>query len=415
MTVESLTTPHAYPAHDEPAVGLLSRAPDTCAPRILITGLGLLTPLGPTAGKTWDALLAGRYISDHARATGGFDPASPRVIQMARRVADQALAQAAWDIDEADFATVVGTSKGSVESWLPPAPDRAGESNAPSRHPYTTGLADIAAALAGRGPKLTVSAACASGLLALIRGAMMIQSGEARRVLVVAVEASVHPLFLGSFRRLGVLPAPGIGCRPFDETRDGFLMSEAAAAVCLEANSVTPSPGTPGEGLLGAPDRACTPSTLPVAIERFAMAADASHLTAADPAGTVLTHLINKVTLGARVDLVHAHGTGTVANDPTELAALDAAASARHLPAAALYSHKGALGHSLGAAGLVSITLNVLAHQHGTIPPNVRTTRPLPCSAGTISPVAQHRPVRRSLALAAGFGGAMAAVGLVTV
>ena len=104
----------------------------------------------------------------------------------------------------------------------------------------TFGLAQMSAEIAmelqaGRGPRLIFSAACASGLHALIRGAMLIHSGEAKRVLVAAAEASIHPLFLGSFKRLGLLPRPGVGCRPFDLHRDGFLMSEAAAAVCLEA------------------------------------------------------------------------------------------------------------------------------------------------------------------------------------
>src|SRR4051812_23476988 len=78
----------------------------------VIAGTGLLTPLGRTAGETWDALLAGRFIEDHSRAAGEFDPTTPRVIQMARRAADQALADAGWNPDDA-FATVVGTSKGS--------------------------------------------------------------------------------------------------------------------------------------------------------------------------------------------------------------------------------------------------------------------------------------------------------------
>ena len=101
-----------------------------------------------------------------------------------------------------------------------------------------TGLAQIAdelgSGLALRGPRLTVSAACASGLVALIRAAMLIRNDEADFALVVAAEASVHPLFIGSFRRLGVLPKTTGGCRPFDQHREGFFISEAAAAVWLE-------------------------------------------------------------------------------------------------------------------------------------------------------------------------------------
>src|SRR5439155_11315656 len=108
------------------------------------------------------------------------------------------------------------------------------------------------------------------------------------RGLVVASEASVHPLFLGSFKRLGVLPSPEIGCRPFDETRDGFLMSEAAAAVCLEAAPEC-------DVRTGAVERGLSSgsSQTRVAIDRFAFGADATHLTGSDPAGRVLTHLIN--------------------------------------------------------------------------------------------------------------------------
>jgi 3-oxoacyl-[acyl-carrier-protein] synthase II len=417
MTVESLTTSETLPAHGEPAVGFLSRAAEEASrPVVAIRGVGLLTPLGETAEHTWDALLAGRYITDHARAAGEFDPSSPRVIQMARRVADQALAEAGWTPGD-DFATVIGTSKGSVESWLTPLQYMAGlpceAGGSEPVFPDVTGLGDIATSLGrrfGRGPKLTVSAACVSGLLAVIRGSLMVQSGEAERVLVVASEASVHPLFLSSFKRLGVLPKPEIGCRPFDETRDGFLMSEAAAAVCLEAASETHH-RTDAQSWGQA---SAQPPRTGVAIDQFAFGADASHLTGSDPTGRVLTHLINKVTRSVPVDLVHAHGTGTVANDPTELTAIGSAlAGASSTPC--LYSHKAALGHSLGAAGLIAVVLNVLAHQRGVVPPNVRTTRPLPADAVTISTQAQHRPIRRSLALAAGFGGPTAALSLATI
>jgi 3-oxoacyl-[acyl-carrier-protein] synthase II len=417
MTVESLTTSESMQAHGERTVGFLSRAADEeSVPSVVIRGVGLLTPLGETVEQIWDALLAGRYITDHTRAAGEFDRSSPRVIQMARRVADQALAHAGWKRGE-DFATIVGTSKGSVESWLTPlqymanSPYEAGGSG--RAFPDVTGLADIAASLGGLGcgPKLTVSAACVSGLLAVIRGCLMIQSGEARRVLVVASEASVHPLFLGSFMRLGVLPKPEIGCRPFDETRDGFLMSEAAAAICLEAASETNYRGDSCSPVVPTSAQSPRPG---IAIDRFAFGADATHLTGSDPAGRVMTYLINKVTRNVPVDLVHAHGTGTVANDPTELAAIESALAGTS-SAPCLYSHKAALGHSLGAAGLIAVVLNVLAHERGVVPPNVRTTHPLPTDAVTISRGVQHRPIRRSLALAAGFGGATAALSLTSI
>ncbi len=353
---------------------------------ILIQGTGLLTPLGATTNQTWQSLLDGRFINDHSRSAGEFNTKSPRVIQMAQQAANQALAEANWDRND-DYATVIGTSKGSManSAYIAGGPDPAG-------------LADIAAHLAKTGgPRLTISAACASGLIALIRAAMIIHSGEATRVLVVASEASVHPLFLGSFKRLGVLPPPEIGCRPFCQTRRGFLMSEAAVAVCLEAGSTSRNPD----------------SSPQVALESFALGADATHLTASDPSGRVLEHLINKVAQNRPIDLIHAHGTGTVANDAIELAAIERALAASPLMPA-LYSHKGALGHSLGAAGLVAVVLNILAHQQGIVPPNVQTHHPLPATRVTISQSPTHRRINRSIVLAAGFGGSSAAVSLVT-
>jgi 3-oxoacyl-[acyl-carrier-protein] synthase II len=260
-----------------------------------------------------------------------------------------------------------------------------------------TGLADIAAALGERlglrGPRLTLSAACASGLHALIRGAMMVRSGEVRQALVVATEASLHPIFLGSFQRLGVLAKPGAGCRPFDADRTGFLMSESAAAVLLEAGE---------NGSVGRPE---------IHIERFALGGTATPLTGGDPHAITLRRLLAHVIDGRPVDLVHAHGTGTPTNDPIELAAVESAVVPSD-PPPNLYSHKGALGHSLGASGLLAIVLNCQAHAHGVIPPNPRTTNPLPATRVRISHEPVERPVRRSIACAAGFGGPTAVVSL---
>jgi 3-oxoacyl-[acyl-carrier-protein] synthase II len=345
--------------------------------RVAITGLGLVTALGETPTATWEALLAGRFISDHSRAVGNFE--GPRVCALACQAARQAADDAGWTPQElADAALVVGTSKGPVEAWLSGPTER-----------LLLGLADVAFCVASalgmeRGPRLTISTACASGLHALIRGAILAGDG-AERVLVVAAESSLHPLFLASFKRLGVLAPPSVGCRPFDEERAGFLVSEAAAAVCLEVRD---------SGIL---------------LDRLAMAGDAAHITGGDPSGRTTRRLLSTVLAGEPVDLIHAHGTGTEANDATELEAIESVVGGER---PVLYSHKGALGHTLGAAGLAAVVLNHLCHTAGRVPGNVRSTRPLPMERVRFSQAAEPRPIQRSLAIASGFGGAAAAVTL---
>ena len=261
-----------------------------------ITGVGLVTPLGSSAPRTWDSMLAGSFIPDHARIELASDLNLPRVSRLAIQAAKEAV-ESSDHHSPGDMALVVGTSKGPVESWL--------ASHSKTSNPHDFGLSAIAVHLARTleisGPRLTVSTACASGLHALMRGAIMIQTGEASRVLVVAAEASVHPMFIASFQRLGILPPPGVGCRPFDRDRQGFLMSEAAAAVVLESD---PSPGS-------------------IAIDRVAMGADATHLTRNSDDAMPLRKCIEHVVGSSPIDLVHAHGTGTAHNDATELAALE--------------------------------------------------------------------------------------------
>jgi len=240
---------------------------------------------------------------------------------------------------------------------------------------------------------LTVSAACASGLLALMRGVLMIKSGEARRVLVVAAEASVHEMFISSFRRLGVLPPAGQPCRPFDESRSGFLMSEAGAAICLQ----------------GAADG----GTGDVIIEKMAMGGDATHLISGDDEGRTLRALLRDVIDGRSVDFIHAHGTGTIANDATELNAIEDCLAAVGGTRPSLYSHKGALGHSLGAAGLVSVVINRMIHERGVLSPMLGEN-PMTTNHVELNGRATTSKIRRSFVIAAGFGGAMGVVSLVT-
>ena len=351
---------------------------------VAFAGAGLISAFG-NLQRTWEKLLAGQFISDHAKATRG-------VVSLAFDAARDAVGEAGWSEEELRSAgLVVGTSKGKVVEWI--SGGASAEAN-PTADPTAdaAGVGSVAAQLGMTGgPRLTVSAACASGLLALIRGALMIKAKEAKRVLVVAAEASVHELFIASFRRLGVLAKSPEGCRPFDRQRSGFLMSEAGAAICLQG--VDDAEG--GD----------------VLIDLMAMGGDATHLVGGDERGRTLRALLHDVIDGRPVDLIHAHGTGTVANDEMELGAIDDCIEAVGGMRPALYSHKGALGHSLGAAGLVSVVINRMCHEKNLLPPmlgqDLMAAKNVELCEGP-----SKRRVRRSIVVAAGFGGAMGVVSL---
>ena len=352
----------------------------------VVTGAGLATALGALLDGTWSALLAGQSISSHASVPSL--PTAGRFNALTQRVADAALHDAQlFGGPGDDAALILGTSKGPVADWL----DSSGQAGGGAGLGLSAPAVHLARRLKIGGPCVTLSAACSSGLHALIHAALLIRSGRVRRALVVAVESSIHPLFMGSFSRLGILAGPGEACRPFDQRRTGFLMSEAAAAVVLEADQ-----GQEGQ----------------TRIEHFAFGADATHLTGSDPQARALSRLMRQVIGGRPVDLVHAHGTGTLANDELELATIETnLVASPERPS--LYSHKGALGHSLGAAGLVSIVLNRQCHRLGIVPPNVTTTSPMATTQCVLEQTQRKRHIRRSLAIAAGFGGALAVVSLV--
>lgn len=369
---------------------------------LCITGTGLITPLGIGVDATWRALMAGEFIRDHAKVRLDASQES-RVHQLAVVAAREAIDRAGWGggvLADPQTGLVIGTSKGPVESWLTPALEISPQRRGVVDPSFSYGLSNLATSLATEmgihaGPRATLSAACASGIHALLHATMLIRSNQARRVLVVAAEASVHPLFIGSFKRLGVLPREGVGCRPFDRDRDGFLVSEAAAAVCVERLDDSRRPI--------------------VAIDRIAIGGDATHLTGSDPHGRTLGYLLRKVIDDRSVDLFHAHATGTPLNDPIELAAMEACVAPAQGGKPHIYSHKGAVGHSLGAAGMVSVVLNCASHQTGVIPPNVQTRHPLPTTNTVLSLPAMTKPIRRSVTTAAGFGGAVAVAGLASI
>ncbi|MBC7784986.1 MAG: hypothetical protein H7144_14200 [Burkholderiales bacterium] len=356
--------------------------------RSFIRGIGLVSAQGTTAGQIWDALLAGPVLENN-RGCALVSDGTTRVSQLAIHAAREAIAQAQWPrsaLAESRTALIIGTSKGPIERWI----DEIFHHREPAPLIGVGEVSfDVARALGcSHGPRLTVAAACASGLQALIRADQLVKAGACDRALVIGAESSLHPLFVAAFKRLGVLARPEIGCRPFDESREGFLISEAAAAVCIEAETSDDEEG--------------------IYIHRTALAGDPYHLTGMDETGEGIRYLLRAVE-SADADLIHAHGTATLTSDPVELAAIAATAGPDH---PVIYSHKAALGHTQGASGMISVVLNVLAHQHGAVPPNSNTTQPISHERVQIASKPIQRQITHSAVLAAGFGGTLAAVSL---
>lgn len=368
---------------------------------VCIRGLGAVTALGPTTADLWVGLAAGRRALAGTPPTGRVDRDRARR-ELARRApalerraesADEllvalALAQVleaaglgASDLAGERTAVVLGSTKGA---FAPCASAFRGDG--PARPAPEGLLARPARFLAGlvgaRGPVLAVSQACASGSAAFAQGARLLVLGLADRVLVGGVEA-LDPFVVEGFLALQALDARG--SRPFDRGRAGLSLGEGAGLALLERAG----PGARGPWLRG-----------------WGSASDARSMTAPDPAGEGLARAI-RAALGQRavsprdVALVCAHGTGTQRNDAAELAAL-----AREVPGARVFSVKGHVGHSLGAAGAVDAVAALLALGRGAVPGTAGLEDPEP--AGELRLPRALEPVpgaRHALSVNAGFGG----------
>lgn len=404
--------------------------------RIAVTGVGLVTPLGTTRGETWNALLAGKRAARWLTAAELGDPALPagpgpghrwfgcpvetgrlpplsasppsgRLVQFALTATREAVAQADLEPAQlAEAACVIGSSKPDlqpIDRWFRPS---ASDAPLPPSADALFGLfaASRAAALVGtelgcRGPVLCPVAACATGLVSVIRAADLIRSGTARIAIAGGADASLHPGLLASYRRLGVLGAPGddpaSACRPFDSTRTGFAVGEGAGILVLEE----------WDHAIG---RGATPLAEWLAGR---LGSDPSGLTGVDVRGTSLARLIhlvlNETALApSEIRTANLHGTATQSNDRAEASALRAVfgSDPDRLACSAL---KGGMGHLMGAAGAVETACSILALQAQRVPPTVNhvTTDPdcrLNLEGGSIS--SQYL-----LKLSLGFGGHLAA------
>lgn len=351
---------------------------------VYIHGLGLLTGLDRCHESTWDAILSGKrlatqgVVSDHLLSD---QIRQDRAVRIAIPVLQSALNDAGWPAPLTDVPLFVGSSKGLILSVLNAcdALRNGSDLSEDQMLAVTLGPAAVGRILRHQFQLLpgahTSVAACASGLFALHAAVRALRSGECRRAVVLAADASLHPLVESSFQRLGLISPPDADgrrrCDPFDPSGKGFFLSEAAAVLALSCDS--PSAGR----------------RYPL-IEDTWTGADAGHLLAIDPQTSSLRCGLKTVCNQQHIDFVHAHATGT-AHDAYEFSAIRDVCG----KSPTVFSSKYWLGHSLGAAGLVSLALSVLCHHHG------RTLN------GKML-----EPQSRSVTIAQGFGGHIAVIKL---
>jgi len=399
-------------------------------PRIVVTGMGTVNPLGHTVEQTWQAATQGVSgvgpvtqvdVADlavqFACEVKDFDPAAyveakeirrrDRFQIMASAACREALSQSGFTITP-DNAGGVAIIVSSAIGGLHAIEDSMGTllSQGPRRvSPFTIPMimangaaGHLAIDLGARGPCFTVGSACASGNDALGQAWMYLRGGLAEVVIAGASEATITRLGLATFDRLGALSRRGqlpyLTPSPFDKERDGLVMGEGAAILILETEAHARQRG----------------ATILGEVAGYAATADAFHITAPDEQGAGGAAAIRQALASAGLDAgevgyINAHGTGTPLNDLAETRAIKAAfgADAYRIPVS---STKSMTGHMMGATGALEAILCLQVLREGLIPPTINLHTPDPeCDLDYVPNVARQASVRVALSNAFGFGG----------
>jgi 3-oxoacyl-[acyl-carrier-protein] synthase II len=404
-------------------------------PIVVITGMGVITSLGQGKDANWQALTQGRSgirqitrfpieaMKTRIAGTVDFipveDTSAPALSQrLAELVIDEAIA-------ESNIGTL-GRFPGPLFLALPPVemdwPKRfalAAESGANdqvtyddllraagSRHfdPYYHRFlfASVGEALADRfgtiGSPIATSTACASGGTAIQLGVEAIRRGEAEAALVVGTDASVNPESLIRFSLLSALSTrndpPTAASRPFSKDREGFVMAEGAGALVLESLSSARARG----------------AKVLAVLEGCGEQADGFHRTRSSPDGKPIIACMRNALADAglepdAVGYINAHGTGTMANDPTEVAAIRSVFGS-HAGQLAISSTKSMHGHALGAAAALEALASIVALREGVLPPTANFTVADPdCDLDVIPNQARETQVEYALSNSFAFGG----------
>jgi len=398
--------------------------------RVVITGLGAVTPIGNDVASYWDGLSTGRNgvapitlfdASRHACRFGaevkGFDSSGwlepkeakrwDRFCQFGVVAAKQAVAHAGLTIDESNqhrIGTAIGSGVGGLLMMETQAqvmnergPDRVSPFCVPMMIPnMATGLAAIA--LGAKGPSTAVATACAAGSNAIGDAFRLIQMGLADAMVCGGAESAITPLGVAGFASAKALSFrnddPASASRPFDLERNGFVIGEGAGVLVLESLEHAQARG----------------AQVLAEIVGYGMTCDAHHITSPSPGGVGGAEAMRLALQDAKleasaVDYVNAHGTSTQANDSNETSAIKSALGERayQIPVS---STKSMTGHLLGGSGGIEAVAAVLAMEHSLVPPTINYQTPDPaCDLDVVPNQAREHKLNVVLSNSFGFGG----------
>ncbi|MGY3253116.1 3-oxoacyl-[acyl-carrier-protein] synthase II [Thermostichus sp. MS-CIW-19] len=399
--------------------------------RVVITGLGAITPLGNSPGEFWQSLLAGRSgigpithfdASRHeCRIAGevkGFDPLdyldrkdvkrTDRFVHLALAATQQALEDAQFritDLNAEQVGVILGTGIGGIRVleeqqtiYLQKGPDRCSPFMVPMMI-ANMAAGHVAIRFGAKGPNSCTVTACASGSNAIGDAFRLIQRGEVQVAITGGTEAAVTPLSVAGFSAMKALStrndAPEQACRPFDRDRDGFVMGEGAGILLLEELEHARSRG----------------AKIYAEIVGYGLTCDAHHITNPAPAGEGAARAMRLALKDAgiqpdQVQHINAHATGTPVGDVAEVQAIRAVFG-EHAPRLAISATKSMTGHLLGGAGGVATVATALAIHHGWVPPTLNLDNPDPECEGLdfVPHKARQMAVDVALVNAFGFGG----------
>jgi 3-oxoacyl-[acyl-carrier-protein] synthase II len=398
--------------------------------RVVVTGIGALSPLGLDMATTWENLIAGKSGIDYitlcdrepletkfAGEVKGFDPVNyidrkearrmDRFAQLSVAASQQAVKQSGLKIEPAnqgDIAVIVGSGIGGLTTLFEQTKvmlERGPSKVSPFLAPMM--ISDMAAAqvsiiLGIKGLSLCTTSACSSSADAIGVAYEMIRRGDTEAALAGGSEAIINPIGVTAFNALRAIStrndAPQQASRPFDAGRDGFVISEGACILILENLAYAQKRG----------------ANIMAELIAYGATADAFHITQPDENGDgaarAMQLALKKAGLAPnQIDYINAHGTSTPLNDKTETLAIKTVFGeyAYRVPVS---STKSMLGHLIGAAGAIEAAICIMTIREGIIPPTINLTQPDPeCDLDYVPNVARKAQVTTALSNSFGFGG----------